>query len=203
MKKDRIVYRGAIGIFLISILVIAYASYQIIYSKNKVKKNLGILDSIERDKNIKNSSGDTGSNQTKVQEDIYSNHGIMGKLIIERTKKVLPIVEGTTEDKLKSGAGHYEHSFAPGESGNCVIFGHRDGVFSNLEEVKINDIITIETDKGKFIYKVISTEITEPKEEEVIKECNEAMLTLVTCYPFGYVGSAPKRFIVVAKLGFK
>lgn len=199
MKKDKITYTAAITIFIISILIIGYASYEIIYSKNKVNKNIEILNSIEKNKSIK-STNSSNQNNNESDKDIYNKHGIIGKLTIERTKKALPIVEGTSEENLKSGAGHYKASYLPGENGNCVIFGHRDGVFSNLDEVKINDIITVETDKGKFIYEAIDIKITEPKEEEIIKNYSDPMLTLVTCYPFGYVGAAPQRFIVIAQL---
>lgn len=201
MKKDKITYTAAIAIFIISILIIGYASYEIIYSKRKVNKNIEILNNIEKNKSIRSiNSNNQNNNESEKDKDIYNKHGIIGKLTIERSKKTLPVVEGTSDENLKSGAGHYKGSYLPGESGNCVIFGHRDGVFSNLGEVKINDIITVETDKGKFIYKVIDTKITEPKEEEIIKNYNEPMLTLVTCYPFGYVGAAPQRFIVIAQL---
>lgn len=198
MKRDKIIYRAAIGTFIISILIISYASYQIIYSRNKVKENLEILDSIKKDK--KSSVIKENSSLPENQKETYSNHGLIGKLTIERTKKILPIVEGTSEDKLKRGAGHYEASSSPGERGNCIVFGHRDGVFSSLGEIKVNDYITIETDKGSFSYKVVSIKITEPKNEEILKNYSEPMLTLVTCYPFGYVGASPERFIVVAKL---
>lgn len=133
--------------------------------------------------------------ETKPQES-----EVIGKLTIHRTNKDIPLIEGTSKSDLKKGAGRYIESFLPGKNGNCIIFGHRDGVFSSLEDIKLDDVIVIQTLAGEFIYKIVDTKITEPSEEEIIKVYDEPVLTLVTCYPFGYIGSAPKRFIVTASL---
>lgn len=202
MKKNKIINAISIGIFILSILVVIYASCQIIYSRMEVAKNIKAVDNIEKADKVNNySKGISEHNNQDVNFDNNINDSnLIGKLVVERTKKVIPLVEGTDDDSLKSGAGHYKDSCLPGEKGNSIIFGHRDGVFSSLADIQINDIITVETRKGRFIYKIINTEVTEPKEEEILKKYDEAMLTLVTCYPFGYIGSAPQRFIVIAQL---
>lgn len=211
MKKSKLLYKISVCIFIISIAIVIYASYSVIYSKNQAKKNIEVWENIKKNKQSLKEDEEViekgpGSENEKDQEQLNRPEDtlIMGKvtglLTIEKSKKKVPIVEGTSDEDLKGGAGHYKGSFFPGENGNCILFGHRDGVFLDLKEFKLEDIITIETIKGTFSYKVISTKIVEPKEEEIIKEYDESMLTLVTCYPFNFIGNAPKRFVVTAKL---
>jgi sortase A len=212
MKKSKLLYKISVCIFIISIAIVIYASYSVIYSKNQAKKNIEVWENIKKNKqNLKENEeviekGPESQNEKEDQEKLNRPEDtlIMGKvtglLTIEKSKKKVPIVEGTSDEDLKGGAGHYKDSFFPGERGNCILFGHRDGVFLDLKEFKLEDIITIETIKGTFSYKVISTKVVEPKEEEIIKEYDESMLTLVTCYPFNFIGNAPKRFVVTAKL---
>lgn len=197
--KRKIIYRMSIFIFFISLVIIVYSIYEISSSKSKVSKNIETWDSNQLIK--ANESNNTTKEPFKVIIKAKSeDFEIMGKLTIVKTENVFPIIQGTTEEDLKNGAGHYLDSALPGENGNCVIFGHRDGVFKKLEDVKIGDTILVETSLGKFIYKITNLNITSPSESEIIKRYDEQMLTLVTCYPFNYIGSAPKRFVVIAKM---
>jgi len=200
MKKSNLLYKVSVCIFIISIAIVIYASYSVIYSKNQAKKNIEVWENIKKnnqslkeDEEVieKGNESENGKDQEQlnIPEDTLIMGKVTGLLTIEKSKKKVPIVEGTSDEDLKGGAGHYKDSFFPG-----------DGVFLDLKEFKLDDIITIETIKGTFSYKVISTKIVEPKEEEIIKEYDEPILTLVTCYPFNFIGNAPKRFVVTAKL---
>ena len=192
-------YRIATIVLFTSILLITYSVYEIYSSKNKVNQNLEVWN----DNNIiKDNTNHTFTEKSpKVRNyDKTGKFEILGKLTIVKTKNVFPIIQGTTDEDLKNGAGHYLESVLPGKSGNCIIFGHRDGVFKKLEDVKVGDTILVETNLGKFIYKITNLKITSLKESEIIKYYKEPMLTLVTCYPFNYIGSAPKRFLVTGKL---
>lgn len=106
------------------------------------------------------------------------------------------IIHGDGSLELKRGIGHYAGSTLPGENGNVVLSGHRDTVFKPLKDIKIGDEVEIETDYGVYKYKVASTRVTDPSDSTVTMPTDSEKLTMYTCYPFNYVGSAPNRFIV-------
>lgn len=107
-----------------------------------------------------------------------------------------PIFEGDDDNTLKKGIGHYQGSLLPGEGGNFVISGHRDTDFLPLQDIKKGDDIIVETSYGKYYYKVNSIDIVKPSDVYVAAPTNYEKITMVTCYPFNYIGSAPQRYIV-------
>jgi sortase A len=86
----------------------------------------------------------------------------------------------------------------PGQSGNVALAGHRDTFFRDLRRIEKKDEITLTTREGSFSYTVDYSEVVQPDDMEVLGPFSDAILTLVTCYPFAYVGPAPKRFVVRA-----
>lgn len=125
---------------------------------------------------------------------------VIGSLSIPRIKSFLAIIEGTGNKELKRGVGHYVGSVIPGVSDNSVLAGHRDSVFRRLGEVKIGDLITVKNDYGTFVYEVYKIRIVKANDRTVIVPTKDAVLTLSTCYPFRYIGNAPKRYVVQAGL---
>jgi sortase A len=125
---------------------------------------------------------------------------IIGKLTIPKLNKNLPIIHGTGQKELKKGVGHYIGSVLPGESDNSVLAGHRDGVFRGLGVLAIGDRLEVETSAGIFIYEIAEQKIVESNDRTVIVSHKSPILTLVTCYPFDFIGSAPQRYILTAKL---
>jgi LPXTG-site transpeptidase (sortase) family protein len=125
---------------------------------------------------------------------------VIGTLSIPKLKKTINVVEGTGTKELKLGAGHYVGSVLPGVSDNSVLAGHRDSVFRNLGELKIGDLMTVRTSYGTFVYEVHKIRIVSAKDRTVIVPTKDAVLTLSTCYPFRFIGNAPKRYIVQAGL---
>ena len=123
-----------------------------------------------------------------------------GKITILKSKEVLPLIQGTKDTDLEKGAAHFITTVLPGQEGNSAIFGYRDGIFKSLKDVIINDKILIECSAGILVFKVIETKIVLPGDATILKHYNDSIITLITCYPFYYLGSAPKRFIVIAKL---
>lgn len=130
---------------------------------------------------------------------IYSGT-YLGVVAIPSLKIKVNLYEGTESQALGKGAGHYIASVMPGESDNSVIAGHRDTVFSSLGKIKVGSLITITTRDGSFTYKVTGTRIVGKDDRTVIVPTESATVTLSTCYPFNFIGSAPKRFIVSALL---
>lgn len=125
---------------------------------------------------------------------------LIGTLTIPRIKKTIPIYEGTEKEQLSKGAGHYTKSVLPGLSDNSVLAGHRDSVFSKFSTLKKGDLLLITTTYGNFTYKIQSFRVVDADDRTVIVPTKVATLTLSTCYPFRYIGNAPKRFIVSALL---
>lgn len=127
----------------------------------------------------------------------------IGELIILKLGASLPIVHGTDEEELEKGVGHFSKSVLPGEDDNSVLSGHRDTVFRKLGEVGKGDILVVETEAGKFTYKVKNVRIVDKDDRTVIVPKPRATLTVSTCYPFDYIGDSPERYILVANLASK
>jgi sortase A len=119
-------------------------------------------------------------------------------LAIPRLDLSTVVVEGADEPELKLAPGHIPGTSMPGKGGNVAVAGHRDTFFRPLRLIRMNDTITVRTHDREFQYRVVSTEIVSPKDVRVLNPTGHETLTLVTCYPFYFVGSAPSRFIVHA-----
>ena len=124
---------------------------------------------------------------------------MMGRLEIPRLGLSVIVAEGTDERTLRRAAGHIEGTQLPGTSGNIGIAGHRDTLFRPLQNIRQDDVISFTTLQGAYRYRVVSAKVTGPNDVAVLSPDNDEILTLVTCYPFYFVGPAPDRFIVRAK----
>jgi sortase A len=124
----------------------------------------------------------------------------VAKLLIPRLETQLYVVEGVDAQDLRRGPGHMPGTALPGGGGNCVIAAHRDTHFRVLKDIQRGDDIVLQTSSGQFLYRVRKTEIVSPKNTKPIQPTDGAVLNLITCYPFYYVGNAPRRFIVEAQL---
>jgi LPXTG-site transpeptidase (sortase) family protein len=122
----------------------------------------------------------------------------LGRIEINRIGLGVMILEGTDDRTLRRAVGHIPGTALPGRSGNVAIAGHRDTFFRPLRNLRKDDEITLATLNGSYHYRVDSTQVVEPEDTQVLESSDEAILTLVTCYPFTFVGAAPKRFIVRA-----
>jgi len=126
-------------------------------------------------------------------------HGVVGRLEIPRLGVSVMVVEGVDDSDLKRAVGHISRTALPWESGNVGIAGHRDTFFRPLRSIQPDDTITVSSLHGAYRYRVVSTNVVRPKDIQVLYPARRDSLTLVTCFPFEYVGSAPKRFIVRAE----
>jgi sortase A len=137
---------------------------------------------------------------------VVSNRGVdlregdvVGRLAIPEVGISVMVFQGTEEDTLRGGAGHVPGTPLPGAGGNVAIAAHRDTYFRKLEGVRVGDKIEVATLRQTFDYVVESTEIVDPQDTRVIESRDHPELTLITCFPFYFVGSAPRRFIVHAR----
>lgn len=124
--------------------------------------------------------------------------GLLGRMSIPSLALSVTVVEGTDALALRRAVGHVPGTAMPGETGNVVISGHRDTHFRPLRNVRRGDVINIATLRGDFSYRVTSTLIVSPDHLAVLEPGEGENLTLITCYPFNFIGSAPDRFIVRA-----
>ena len=124
---------------------------------------------------------------------------VVARLTISDLSLGLIVVEGVSERDLSIGPGHIPGTSLPGETGNVGIAGHRDTFFRPLRFIRKGEIITLGTVSNVTRYQVVSTAVVGPKDTRVLYATTRDTLTLVTCYPFDFVGPAPKRFIVRAE----
>jgi len=109
------------------------------------------------------------------------------------------VMEGVTSSILRRAAGHIPGTALPGEQGNIGISAHRDTFFRPLRHIEVGDTVLLTTMSGSYRYRVLSTLITTPDDVAVLSPGTGESLTLVTCYPFYFVGPAPNRFVVRAE----
>jgi sortase A len=110
------------------------------------------------------------------------------------------VLEGSDDATLRRGSGHLEETPLPGQGGNMAIAGHRDTVFRPLKKVRVGDALDLTTRDRVYHYRVSKTLIVAPRDVYVLDPTSEPTITLVTCYPFEFLGHAPQRFVVQAQL---
>ena len=123
----------------------------------------------------------------------------VGRIEIPRLHLSVMVLEGTAPEILRAAAGHIHGTALPGTTGNVGVAAHRDTFFRPLRELRRNDEILMTTSYGTFRYVVNAIEIVDPSDVQVLHRTADPQMTLVTCYPFSYIGAAPKRFIVHAR----
>ncbi len=124
--------------------------------------------------------------------------GIVGRIEIPSIGLSEPVVEATSDRALLLGVGHVRSTPYPGEPDNVALAGHRDTQFRRLREVGDGDLIYLDTPDGEFLYRVDTVFVVRPSRVDLLESTGRPMLTLVTCYPFHWIGPAPKRYIVRA-----
>ena len=124
---------------------------------------------------------------------------VLGRLDIPRLRIHSVVCEGVGRLTLSLAVGHIPGTAFPGESGNIGIAGHRDTFFHALKNIRRGDLIRFQTPGKTYLFTVESTQVVQPYDVSVLQSSRSPELTLVTCYPFYYVGSAPDRFVAKAR----
>ena len=219
-QKKPFLYKASIVMIIVSILIISFALFSIIGSHLRAQKMLREWeDLVNAYVEISNTptpditaeptsppvESDINSEQTPtpqptVTQPVFNDY-IAGLLMFPtiRNKKVV-VVRGTTDEDIRGAAGMATYLTEPGVPGNTLVFGHRDGVFSGFANLSIGDSIIFKTVSREYLYEIESFTIVDPYDELISRKYDEDMLTLVTCYPFNYIGNAPRRYVVVAKI---
>jgi sortase A len=143
---------------------------------------------------------DKGSEKTRTAQPRVTipDGGLVGRVEIPKLHLSAAVFQGADSSVLGHGVGHVAGTALPGEPGNVALAAHRDTFFRRLRNIHRGDSITVTTEMGARTYQVDSTEIVNPTETRVLAPTVKPTLTLITCYPFYFVGHAPKRFIVRA-----
>jgi len=124
---------------------------------------------------------------------------LVARIDIPRVHVSDMVAEGTSPQVLRVAVGHIPGTALPGQAGNVALAAHRDTFFGRLGELKSGDLIRIAVPGRQYLYSVKFTDVVLPNETWVLQPSTGQLLTLVTCYPFHYVGPAPKRFVVRAR----
>ena len=125
---------------------------------------------------------------------------LLGRLEIPRLRVSAIVRAGSDARTLRLAIGHIGGTALPGERGNVGLAAHRDTFFRRLGEIRTDDEVRLVTREGTFTYRVEGTRVVTPQDVWVLDQTKDPALTLITCYPFRYIGSAPQRFIVRAQL---
>lgn len=138
-------------------------------------------------------------NAPDTGEAARARHTALALLEIPRLNLASAILPGDSEAVLAVAIGHLPDTPKPWEPGNSALAGHRDGLFRPLRNIRLGDEIRIRSEQGDQIYRVSETKIVMPDDLSVLRPTSTPTLTLITCYPFNFIGNAPKRFIVHAE----
>jgi sortase A len=125
--------------------------------------------------------------------------GMIGEIQVPRLGLKAIVVQGDSEKLLGHAVGHLPNTALPGKVGNVALAGHRDGLFRPLRDVRPGDSIILSTKNRDFQYQVEWTAVVPPTAVGVIEPTRESALTLITCFPFSFIGPAPDRFVVRAR----
>lgn len=179
-------------LFVCAVLLLGYCGFVLADSWAFQRRESRELDRQLRDARM-------ASDGTPKQRFSVLAKGLVGRIEIPRLRLSAVVVEGIGRTALRRGVGHIRGTALPGQPGNVGLAGHRDTFFRSLKDLRINDEIQFSTPSGDFKYEVESLRIVGPDDTGVLAASAENVLTLVTCYPFYYVGPAPKRWIVRAR----
>ncbi|MBY4603197.1 sortase SrtA [Bacillus rugosus] len=187
-------------IIAVGLLITGYGGLKLIDTNMKTEQTLKearlAAEKPQEASDAKQSAGQAG-NKASFKPETGQASGI---LEIPKINAELPIVEGTDADDLEKGVGHYKDSYYPDENGQIVLSGHRDTVFRRTGELEKGDQLRILLSYGDFTYEIVKTKIVDKDDTSIITLQHEKEeLILTTCYPFSYVGNAPKRYIIYGK----
>jgi len=191
--------RGAwlVGIGCLLFYAAACTQTALFQTREKAAFDEALLASIHSEEH--DTSGWSSARVEHYQEVSGAPVTALARLDVPDASVSVMVLPGTDETTLNRAVGHIEGTPTPGEAGNVGIAGHRDGFFRGLKKLEAGDRLSMTTLEGVAQYEVASIEIVEPRAVEVLDQTPYDAITLVTCYPFYYVGDAPQRYIVHAR----
>ncbi len=195
-KRTHSILRWSRDAFLVAgVLIVGYCAFVLIDAKL-----YQAYETRHFQQQIKDFNPATPSKGRVHEVSFHSSNGeALGEIELTRIGVTAMILEGTDDRTLRRAVGHIPGTALPGQPGNVAIAGHRDTFFRALRNVRQDDEITLMTLEGSYRYRVDSIKVVGPEDTQVLDNSGGDILTLVTCYPFYFVGPAPRRFIVRAQ----
>jgi sortase A len=188
------------ALFVSAVLLLGYCGYALVDAWMFQIHESRDLDRLLRDRHaVSEGKPQPGPSDSPEAAPAVAADGLIGRMEIPRVLLSVIVVEGVDKITLRRSVGHIPGTALPGQPGNVGLAGHRDTFFRSLKDVRIKDEIRFSTLKGNFNYEVESLRVVEPEDVGVLASSGENVLTLVTCYPFYFVGPAPRRWIVRAR----
>jgi sortase A len=178
-------------LFACAVLLLGYCTFVLVSAWIFQKRANATLERLVRDR--------AAAPASPKEAPLVVSGDLIGRIEIPRLSLSVVVVEGTDKPALRRAAGHIAGTGLPGQPGNVGIAAHRDTFFRPLRNIQRNDIVTLTTLRGEYRYRVVSTKVVNPYDVAVLNPDTNEILTLVTCYPFYFVGPAPDRFIVRAE----
>lgn len=190
-----------LGMIIVSIVVFQYIGHQM-----KLRDALAQAEALTEAKPKGISAPTRPMNTAKSASHFPTNrqqfnptkNDVIGLLEIPKIDAELPIIEGTDEEMLDKGVGHYSSGVFPSDGEQILLSGHRDTVFRKFADLKVGDRFIVKMPYGTFEYEMKSSKIVDKDDTSVIRSMGEEVLVLSTCYPFHYVGPAPDRYVIYA-----
>ena len=183
-----------------AVLLLGYCGFVLVDAWIFQNRESGRLERLLRDRRAADKGQPQARSATQIEAPpAIEPDGLIGRIEIPRLGLSAIVAEGTDKTTLRRAVGHIPGTALPGQPGNAGLAGHRDSFFRPLRDILQNDMITLTTLRGEYRYRVVSTQIVVPTEVSVLNPTGNESLTLVTCYPFYFVGAAPSRFIVRAE----
>lgn len=187
-------------LFVCAVLMLGYCGFVVVDTWIfQQRENRELERRMNEERAASHSTPQIGSSTSLIGPPTFMTGGLIGRIEIPRLGLSAVVVEGTGQTALRRAVGHIPGTGLPGQPGNVGIAGHRDTFFRPLRNIHRNDIITLTTSRGEYRYRVVSTRVVSPDNVAVLDPSGVEILTLVTCHPFYFVGSAPNRFIVRAE----
>jgi sortase A len=187
------------ALFACAILLLGYCGFALVDAWLFQRRESRDLDRLLRDRRAASVAAPQPAPVASLKAVPAATGSLVGRIEIPRLFLSVVVVEGVDKTSLRRAVGHIPGTALPGEAGNVGLAGHRDTFFRALKDLKIKDEIQVSTLHGNFQYEVVSLRIVQPQDVWVLAPSDENVLTLVTCYPFYFVGPAPKRWIVRAR----
>ena len=187
------------GFFACGVLLLGYCGFALADAWIFQRRESREFDRLLRDRQVASQSAPQAASSPAPKRAPAAANGLIGRIEIPRLLLSAVVVEGVGKTTLRRAVGHIPGTALPGQPGNVGLAGHRDTFFRSLKDLKIKDEIQLSTLAGNFKYEVESLRVVEPDNVGVLARSRENVLTLVTCYPFYYVGPAPQRWIVRAR----
>ena len=187
------------GLLISGVALIGYAAFQIHWHHASAEKALAIAEEmITTQKESDQADSESVGELYKTGALRYQVDDVIGILSIPALEETYPIIEGTDEEMLMKGVGHYATTALPGGNEQILLSGHKGTVFQRLGELQPGDRFIVDMGYGSYEYEMRESEILAADDTTVITPRGEEVLTLSTCYPFSYIGSASERYIIYA-----